>query len=76
MHRESPLQHASKPGRFGLAGGAPGVTFTMLHPVTLVSVIARKGKAKAVKDALSALRGSAVMWAGLIWDTEDYVHQG
>ena len=64
MHRESPLQHASKPGRFGLAGGAPGVTFTVLHPLTLVSVIARKGKAKAVKDALSALRGSAVMWAG------------
>lgn len=36
----------------------------MSHPLSIVTVIARKGKSKAVADALAALKGAAVLWAG------------
>jgi methylglutamate dehydrogenase subunit D len=63
-HRTLPLRDIAKPGRFGAGDGAPGVTLSILHPVTLVSVIARKGKFKAVTTTLQALRGAKVMQAG------------
>lgn len=64
FRRASALAHVAVPGRFGADKGAPGVVLSTIHPVTLVAVIARKGKSKYVKDALGALRGAVVMWAG------------
>lgn len=64
FERVSPLQDAAKPGRFGVAVSAPGVSMSIIHPTILVSVIARKGKSKAVAQALKELRSAAVMWAG------------
>jgi methylglutamate dehydrogenase subunit D len=63
-HRQLPLRDVAKPGRFGADRGAPGVVLEIVHPVTLVSVIARKGKAKAVADGLKALKGAQATWAG------------
>lgn len=62
--RSLPLRQLAKQGRFGAGRGEPGVTLAILHPVSLVSVIARKGKAKTVADALELLRGVRVMGAG------------
>lgn len=62
--RSSPLATVAQPGRFGADKGAPGVTLSVVHPVSLVLVIARSGKARAVKEQLAALRGVTVMWAG------------
>jgi methylglutamate dehydrogenase subunit D len=68
MLRTSALADLAKPGRFGADRGAPGVTLSVIHPVTMSMVIARKGKAKVLKDALDPrLRGDdgvVVMWAG------------
>jgi methylglutamate dehydrogenase subunit D len=63
-HRTLPLRDIAKPGRFGAGVGAPGVALSILHPATLVSVITRKGKAKAVATVLQGLRGAKVMQAG------------
>ncbi len=62
--RLSPLAGVALPGRFGADRGVPGVVLTVIHPYSLAIVIARSGKAKATKDALAALRGVTVMWAG------------
>jgi methylglutamate dehydrogenase subunit D len=64
MLRESPLKGVAQAGRFGADKGAPGVILSVVHPFSLVTVIARKGKSKAVKDGLAALRGARAMWAG------------
>jgi methylglutamate dehydrogenase subunit D len=58
-HRHLPLREVVKLGRFGADRGVPGVTLSIVHPVSLVTVIARKGKAKAVADAMKG-----AMWAG------------
>jgi methylglutamate dehydrogenase subunit D len=57
--RHLPLREIANPGRFGADRGAPGVTLSVVHPVSLVLVIARRGKAKAVADAMKS-----AMWAG------------
>ena len=62
--RISPLADVALQGRFGADKGAPGVELSLRHPETIVTVIARKGKAKALAEALKALRGSQVQWAG------------
>jgi heterotetrameric sarcosine oxidase gamma subunit len=64
MIRESSLKDVVQAGRYGADKGAPGVTLSVVHPLSLVMVIARKGKSKAVKDGLAAMRGASVMWAG------------
>ncbi len=64
MLRESPLKDVVRAGRYGADKGAPGVTLSVVHPLSLVMVIARKGKAKAAKESLTAMRGATVMWAG------------
>lgn len=64
MLRESPLKDVVRAGRYGADTGAPGVTLSVVPPVSLVMVIARKGKSKAVKEGLAVLRGVTVMWAG------------
>lgn len=62
--RSLPLRDVAKPGRYGTGGGAPGVRLSIVHPLTLVSVIARKGEADRVTDGLHTLAGALVMWAG------------
>lgn len=64
MHRTSALAGVAKAGRFGADKGAPGVTISVIHPTTIIMAIARKGKAKALKDALAALKKVEVQWAG------------
>jgi sarcosine oxidase subunit gamma len=59
-----PLRALAQQGRFGADKGPPGVTLSIRHPVTLVTVIARKGKSQLVADALRAWRGVKVMDAG------------
>ncbi len=62
--RSSPLADLALQGRFGADYGAPGVSLSVVHPVSLVMVIAAKGKAKALNDALANLKNVAVSWAG------------
>ena len=62
--RPSPLAPVALPGRFGADHGAPGVVLSVVHPISLVTVIARGGKSKAVETALAGLRNVTVMWAG------------
>jgi methylglutamate dehydrogenase subunit D len=64
MHRTSALQAQAIQGRFGADKGAPGVTLSVAHPLSIAMVIARKGKSKALKDALATLKSVNVLWAG------------
>jgi heterotetrameric sarcosine oxidase gamma subunit len=64
MHRASALQSVAVQGRFGADSGAPGVNLSVIHPLSIVMVIARQGKAKALKDVLSTLKKGDVLWAG------------
>ncbi|MEO6607918.1 MAG: sarcosine oxidase subunit gamma family protein [Aestuariivirga sp.] len=64
MSRASALQTVAVQGRFGADKGAPGVTLSVIHPLSIVTVIARKGKAKALAEALAALKKVDVLWAG------------
>jgi methylglutamate dehydrogenase subunit D len=62
--RTLPLGAVAKQGRFGANADRPGVLLTVSHPVSLVTVIARKGMSKAVSETLASLDGVQVMWAG------------
>jgi methylglutamate dehydrogenase subunit D len=62
--RLSPLAGVAIPGRFGTDKGDPGVTLSVIHPLSLVVVMARSGKGTATRDVLDKLRGPRVMWAG------------
>ena len=77
--RVSALAHVMRYGRFGADHeGGPGVTLGLRHPVSIVTVIARKGKARALSTALSdsfgfatpapgrseGARGASIQWAG------------
>ena len=64
MSRASALQAAALQGRFGTDKGSPGVVLSVIHPLSIVTVIARQGKAKALSDALGALKKVEVLWAG------------
>jgi sarcosine oxidase subunit gamma len=59
--RVSPLADVALQGRFGADKGAPGVTFTVCHPLSIVTVIARKGRGMAVAEALAKYKPR---WAG------------
>ena len=61
LPRVSPLADVTVQGRFGADKGAPGVSFSVRHPLSIVTVIARKGQGKAVAEAL---RPHAPRWAG------------
>lgn len=50
--RASPLERVVKQGRFGADTGAPGVTLAVRHPLSIVLIMMRKGKAKALAEAL------------------------
>jgi heterotetrameric sarcosine oxidase gamma subunit len=64
FQRVSPLGDIAIQGRFGADKGAPGVTLSVVHPALIVTAIARKGKAKALADALKNWRDARVQWAG------------
>jgi methylglutamate dehydrogenase subunit D len=64
MLRVSPLANVAVQGRYGADKGVPGVVLSVVHPLSIVMVIARKGKAKATKDALASLKNVDVLWAG------------
>ncbi len=58
IKRVSPLNAIYRQGRFGadLPGG-PGVRLALRHPVSIVTIIARKGKAKALSAAMKTAWG-------------------
>jgi heterotetrameric sarcosine oxidase gamma subunit len=62
--RRSPLADIAVQGRFGADRGAPGVTLAVRHPVSIVTVIARKGKAQALSGAIEQHYGMASPPAG------------
>ena len=77
--RVSALDHVIRRGRFGADNpDGPGVTLSLRHPVSIVTVIARKGKARALSNALSHgfgfappapgrsenARGASIQWCG------------
>jgi heterotetrameric sarcosine oxidase gamma subunit len=57
--RVSPLAHAAVQGRFGADKGAPGVALEVRHPVSIVTIIARKDKAVALSAAIGQHYGVA-----------------
>jgi len=59
--RISPLRDVAVQGRFGADKGAPGVTFTVCHPMSILTVIARAGQGEATAAALT---GYTAQWAG------------
>src|SRR4029079_13672378 len=54
IQRVSPLADTALQGRFGADKGAPGVTLSMRHPMSIVTVIARKGQSAGLSKALEA----------------------
>ena len=47
VERPSPLGHVLRQGRFGADRGAVGVSLSVRHPASIVTIIARKDKAEA-----------------------------
>lgn len=61
LPRVSPLRDVAVQGRFGASKTAPGVTFMVRHPMSIVTVIARAGQGAATA---TALKGHDAQWAG------------
>jgi sarcosine oxidase subunit gamma len=57
LHASSALESLAVPGRFGREGGAPGVTIEERTGLGLATVAARKGAAKALKQAVASAYG-------------------
>jgi sarcosine oxidase subunit gamma len=64
FRRVSPLADVAVQGRFGADKGAPGVVLSVRHPVSIVTVMARKGRARALSNALQKAMGLAAPGAG------------
>jgi sarcosine oxidase subunit gamma len=65
LARRSALHLSLRPGRHGAdRPGGPGVQLAMRHPVSIVTIIARKGKAQALSGALRKQFGLACPPAG------------
>jgi heterotetrameric sarcosine oxidase gamma subunit len=62
--RPSPLAHVLRQGRFGGGNGAPGVTLSVRHPASIVTIIARKDKAQAASQAIAQRFGASLPAAG------------
>ncbi len=62
--RTLPLRDFAKLGRYGADKKAVGVTLSIIHPVAMFTVIARKDQSKNVAAALKSIRNTTVMWAG------------
>ncbi len=50
--RISPLIDVAIQGRFGADRGTPGVMLSVRHPLSIVTVIARKGESAALNAAV------------------------
>ena len=61
FNRVSPLQDVAVQGRFGADKGVVGVSFTVRHPMSIVTVIARAGQGEATA---AVLKGYEAQWAG------------
>ena len=59
--RISALRDVAVQGRFGSDRGQPGVRFSVRHPMSIVTVIARQGQGAAVAAALAP---HTAQWAG------------
>jgi len=59
--RFSPLRDIAVQGRFGAGKGAPGASFSIRHPLSIVTVIARAGQSAATA---AALKHHDAQWAG------------
>ncbi len=59
--RFSPLRDLAVQGRFGASKGETGVRFSIRHPLSIVTVIARAGQAEATAASLKAYDAQ---WAG------------
>ena len=57
--RVSPLADVALQGSFGAATAAPGVTFSVRHPLSIVTIIARKDKTSALSAAMEKHYGIA-----------------
>lgn len=57
IKRVSALADVAVQGRFGADRGAPGITLSVRHPTSIVTVIARKDKAGALGKAIEAAYG-------------------
>lgn len=64
IQRVSPLADVALQGRFGADKGAPGVTFSVRHPMSIVTVIARKGQSAALSKAIAAAYNFALPGVG------------
>lgn len=53
VHRRSPLDGVIRQGRHGNSGsGTPGVRLELRHPLSILTIIARKGKTRALNEAM------------------------
>ncbi|MGE0007281.1 MAG: sarcosine oxidase subunit gamma [Parvibaculaceae bacterium] len=64
IQRVSPLADVAVQGRFGADRGVPGVTLSVRHPMSIVTVIARKGRLAALGETLAAAYGCALPGVG------------
>ena len=64
MLRVSPLVGVTQQGRFGADKGPPGILLSVVHPLSIILMIARKGKIKDLKAALATLQNVEILWAG------------
>ena len=62
--RSLDLRAEARQGRFGAGNGETGVSLSLVHPVSLVQVLVRKGGTKAVEAGLGALKSARVMQGG------------
>jgi heterotetrameric sarcosine oxidase gamma subunit len=64
VQRVSPLADIAVQGRFGADKGAPGVTLSVRHPMSIVTIIARKGQAAALGKAIEVAYGASLPGVG------------
>ena len=64
IQRVSPLADIAVQGRFGADKGVPGVTLSVRHPMSIVTVIARKGQSAALSKAIAAAYSFALPGVG------------
>jgi heterotetrameric sarcosine oxidase gamma subunit len=64
IQRVSPLADIAVQGRFGADKGAPGVTLSVRHPMSIVTIITRKGQSAALGEAIKAAYKSALPSVG------------
>ena len=64
VQRVSPLADIALQGRFGADKGAPGITLSVRHPMSIVTVIARKGQSAALGKAIEAAYQCALPGVG------------